>query len=141
MSAGELVLLFAVTLGGVACVGMLIAVLLLWFRHAIKQVALLLAGVGAFVLLMTLITQLSPDALAMAVGIAFGLLAMVPVVGLLRAANDPHSRAHACEPWTDDAYYFEDTRPAAYLDADDVNVVTVERINHKQLTGGHNERR
>ena len=46
MSAGELVVMFAVTLGGVAVMGMLIAVLLLWFRHAIKQVALLLTGVG-----------------------------------------------------------------------------------------------
>ena len=141
MSAGELVVMFAVTLGGVAVMGMLIAVLLLWFRHAIKQVMLLMAGVGAFVLLLTLLTRLSPDALAMAVGIAFGLLAMVPVFGLLRAANDPHSRAHARDPWADDAYYFEDTRPAAYLDADESNVVIIECVNHKQLSGGNHERR
>ena len=140
MSAGGLVVMFAVTLGGVAVMGMLIAVLLLWFRHAIKQVMLLMAGVGAFVLLLTLLTRLSPDALAMAVGIAFGLLAMVPVFGLLRAANDPSSRAHARDPWADDRY-IGDTRPAAYLDADESNVVIIECVNHKQLSGGNHERR
>ena len=141
MTAADLVLMMGVTIGSVAALGAVLAVLLLWFRGSLRKLAALVAGAGGFVLVAVLLTRLSPDALAMAVGIAFGLLAMVPVFGLLRAANDPHSRAHACEPWTDDAYYFEDTRPAAYLDADDVNVVTVERINHKQLTGGHNERR
>ena len=141
MTAGELVVMFAVTLGSVAVLGMLIAVLLMWFRGAMRQVALLLAGAGGFVLVMTVLTRLSPDGLAMAVGLLFGVLSLVPALLLVRASAQPDSRAHACEPWADDAYYFEDTRPAAYLDADDNDVVIIERVNHKQLSGGNHERR
>lgn len=163
MTAGELVVMFAVTLGGVAVTGMLIAVLLIWFRHAMKQVALLLAGAGAFVLAMTLLTSLSSDALAMAVGLLFGVLAFLPALLLGRAAAQSGSRAHARENWGLDA-----DEPAGYLEdweyqtertrtVDDSGLVmdetftllvpkrggpnqvaSIRRSNHKQLTGRNN---
>ena len=170
MTAGELVVMFAATLGGVAVTGMLIAVLLIWFRHAMKQVALLLAGVGAFVLLLTLLTRLSSDALAMLVGGVVFMLCSIPAILLAYGESHPGSagyrRAHAREQWGLDA-----EEPAGYLDDGDWEYqtertrevdesglvceesftllvpkrqrrgVTVERANHKQLTGGHNERR
>ena len=104
MTAGELVGMFAVTLGSVAVTGMLIAVLLIWFRHAMKQVALLLAGVGAFVLLLTLLTRLSSDALAMLVGGVVFMLCSIPAILLAYGESHPGSagyrRAHACLLYT-----------------------------------------
>ncbi len=93
---------------------------------------------GAIVLVLIVFFQLSPDARAMAVGLVFGVLAMLPAWGLVRAAADPHSRAHAREDW-----YLHTERPSGYLDADEgdfIDVVAIER-NHKQLTGGTHERR
>lgn len=162
MTAADLVLLFAVTLGGVASLGAFVAVLLLWFRGSLRKVAALLAGAGAVALGLLIVSRLSPDALAMAVGVVFGLLAFVPALLIVRAGADPHSRAHACDPWADDRY-LDSTQPAGFLDdweyqtertrtVDESGlvceesftllvpkrrgVVTVERANHRQLTGG-----
>ena len=163
MTAGELVVMFAVTLGGVAVTGMLIAVLLIWFRHAMKQVALFLAGAGAFVLVMTVLMRMSPDGLSMLGGLVVGLFCMFLVAALTRGANDPSSRARARENWALDA-----DEPAGYLEdweyqtertrtIDDSGLVmdetftllvpkrggpnqvaSIRRSNHKQLTGRNN---
>ena len=160
MTIADLILLAGVVIGSMAALGAVIAVLLLWFRGALRKIALLMAGAGGFVLLMTVITSLSPDGLAMAVGLVFGLLALTPALLIVRAAADPSSRAHAREH----DYLYVDS-PAAYLEDWEYQtertreidesgmvyeesftllvpkgqrrgVVTVERANHKQLTGG-----
>lgn len=134
MTVGDLILLAGVVIGSMAALGAVIAVLLLWFRGALRKIALLMAGAGGFVLLMTVITSLSPDGLAMAVGLVFGLLALTPALLIVRAAADPSSRAHARE----DAYYLPGEHPAGRLtdQAGHSEVIIVERIQHKQLTGG-----
>jgi hypothetical protein len=161
MTGADLVLLAGVVIGSMAALGAVLAVLLAWFRGSLRNVALLMAGGGGAALLLILLTRLSPDALAMAVGLVFGVLAMLPAWGLVRAAADPNSRAHAREDW-----YLHTERPSGYLadweyettytkTRDESGLVyeesftlfvpkrgvTVERVNHKQLTGGTHERR
>ena len=137
MTLGDLVLLAGVVIGSMAALGAVLAVLLAWFRGSLRNVALLMAGAGGAVLLLILLTRLSPDALAMAVGLVFGMLSMLPAWGLVRAAADPNSRAHAREfdylVADDQAGFLED-------DGDYIDLVAIER-NHKQLTGGTHERR
>lgn len=138
MTIADLILLAGVVIGSMAALGAVIAVLLLWFRGALRKIALLMAGAGGFVLMMTVITSLSPDGLAMAVGLVFGVLALTPTLLIVRAAADPSSRAHAREH-----DYLDAEGPTGFLEdgGDYIDLVTIERANHKQLTGGtHGQR-
>ena len=136
MTAADLVLMMGVTIGSVAALGAVLAVLLLWFRGSLRKLAALVAGAGGFVLVAVLLTRLSPDALAMAVGLAFGALACLPAFLLVRSADGPHARAR--EGW-----YLDAEEPAGYLDddwGDEDNYIDVVAIERKQLTGGKHGR-
>ena len=134
MTIAETVRLFAVLLGCLAGVGAIVALLLLWGGVTLKQIALLMIAGGLFALVWLIVSRLSPDALAMMVGLGFGAFACVPAFLTMRgAARRGRGTALLLDPEED---YYLDGRPAAYLLDEGRGVQTVERIQHKQLTGG-----
>ncbi len=97
-------------------------------------------GLVMLILSVAIVIRLAPDALAMAVGVAFGLLAMTPTILLVYASSDPNSRARAREHWglSEDEHgnsLYADS-PAGYLEDDDdyEEVIIVQRPRLKQLT-------
>ncbi len=89
--------------------------------------------VSGVVLVILLILELSPDALAMAVGVVFGVLALLPAYLLAYGESHPgsvgHRRAHAREDW-----YLDAEEPAGYLEEDDYEeVIIVQKPVRKQL--------
>ena len=94
--------------------------------------------------------RLSPDALGMAVGLIFGVLAMVPAVLLALGAGQQGRAAEFDDPegWPDEyiepaaqltvneTHYHYHAAPAA-LPKDEQSIVVVQRP--KQLTGGRYE--
>ena len=135
MTIAETVRLFAVLLGGLAGVGAIVALLLIFGNVTLKQIALLMIAGGLFALVWLILSRLSPDALAMAVGLGFGAVACVPAWLMLRAAARRGGRT-ALLLDEDETDWYLDSRPAAYLLDEGRGVQTVERIQHKQLTGG-----
>ena len=134
MTIAETVRLFAVLLGGLAGVGAIVALLLIFGNVTLKQIALLMIAGGLFALVWLVLSRLSPDALSMAVGLGFGAFAFVPAWLMLRgAARRGRGTALLLDDEIED--YYLDGRQSARLADRGGDVVTVERIQHKQLTG------
>jgi hypothetical protein len=89
---------------------------------------------AAVVLAVLLILELSPDALAMGVGVVFGVLALVPAFLLAYGQSHPGSVGYRRAHLYDDRY-LDAEDPVGYLEDDDdyEEVIIVQKPVRKQL--------